>query len=193
MVCKSFYESYKDYSHLLICQTDALVFSDEILKWINYDYSYIGAPWFVGMDKPVKPLNFLGVGNGGLSMREIEVFINVLSNPIKTCIDEFMKHCIKKSIVNFLTKKFLFYYRYKFKNSDLNEDYFWGVVVPEYFEYFKVPDPLIAADFSFEVQPEYLYKIKNMKLPFGCHAWERYEKNFWLNIFNKHGINLPGQ
>lgn len=36
-----------------------------------------------------------------------------------------------------------------------------------------------AADFSFEANPSYLFSIIG-KLPFGCHAFEKYEyEEFW--------------
>ena len=47
-----------------------------------------------------------------------------------------------------------------------------------------------AIKFSFEVMPSYLYKLNNNVLPFGCHAFEKYESDFWKIIFNKNNINL---
>jgi GT2 family glycosyltransferase len=43
----------------------------------------------------------------------------------------------------------------------------------------KLPDSSISMNFSFEKYPDYLYSI-NRKIPFGCHAWGKYEYNtFW--------------
>lgn len=33
--------------------------------------------------------------------------------------------------------------------------------------------------FSFEVNPGFLFEQKAFKFPFGCHAWEKYEPEFW--------------
>ena len=43
-----------------------------------------------------------------------------------------------------------------------------------------VPDELEAARFSFEVHPRYLYNRIGGQLPFGCHAFEKWEYDtFW--------------
>ena len=43
-----------------------------------------------------------------------------------------------------------------------------------------VCEELDDSSFSFEMCPEKLYDLNNMKLPFGCHAWEL-NLNFWRN------------
>ena len=51
----------------------------------------------------------------------------------------------------------------------------------------QLPPFDVALKFAFEVNPSYLYDINNEKLPFGCHAFEKYEYNtFW----QKH-IKIP--
>jgi hypothetical protein len=45
----------------------------------------------------------------------------------------------------------------------------------------NLPDWKEALAFSIEQNPQTGYKILG-KLPFGCHAWERYEPNFWKGI-----------
>ena len=45
------------------------------------------------------------------------------------------------------------------------------------------PEEAIA--FSFELSPSYLYKLNGNYLPFGCHAWYKYEyENFWKQHIN---------
>ncbi len=44
-----------------------------------------------------------------------------------------------------------------------------------------VPSPVEACAFAFERSPRYLYEKNANILPFGCHAWEKYDKAFWLN------------
>ena len=34
---------------------------------------------------------------------------------------------------------------------------------------------------GFELEPRYLYNLNQKKLPFGCHAWEKHEPDFWKN------------
>jgi hypothetical protein len=33
--------------------------------------------------------------------------------------------------------------------------------------------------FSFEVAPRYCFKMNRERLPFGCHAWSKYDQEFW--------------
>lgn len=71
--------------------------------------------------------------------------------------------------------------------DDGNEDVFWGLVVPQKCSFFKVAPPEIALKFSFEVKPKYLYTVNNKQLPFGCHAWNRYEPKFWRQFIELSG------
>tara|TARA_B110000503_G_scaffold142058_1_gene237602 strand:- start:236 stop:961 length:726 start_codon:yes stop_codon:yes gene_type:complete len=94
MLSQNFYKSFSKYDYLIICQTDGFLINDifkfqkEILK-----YDYIGAPWkkpfyenyfSVHNIKILKTLTFLfnfkklQVGNGGVSIRRIAKFIEVL-------------------------------------------------------------------------------------------------------------------
>ena len=68
---------------MLIVQTDAWIFKDELQKWCNMEYDYIGAPW-CHLCKNVHNCNYEEVadqksivGNGGLSLRYIKKFQDV--------------------------------------------------------------------------------------------------------------------
>jgi hypothetical protein len=41
-----------------------------------------------------------------------------------------------------------------------------------------------AIKFSFEANPEFLFEKNNYQLPFGCHAWQRYDPLFWEKYIN---------
>ncbi len=43
----------------------------------------------------------------------------------------------------------------------------------------RVPPPQQAAFFSFERRPNLLYTWTEKKLPFGCHAYKKYNSDFW--------------
>ncbi|MFR9592423.1 MAG: DUF5672 family protein, partial [Rikenellaceae bacterium] len=45
MLSEEFYSIFSDYEYMLVCQTDAVVFRDELLEWCDKGYDYIGAPW----------------------------------------------------------------------------------------------------------------------------------------------------
>ena len=50
-----FYEAFETYSHLLICQPDAMALKPELGHWINQPYDYIGAPWPNGFELTIHP------------------------------------------------------------------------------------------------------------------------------------------
>ena len=69
-----------------------------------------------------------------------------------------------------------------FDFGTLNEDFIWGIVIGSTFKDFNLPNFKMAIQFSFETRPSFLYDKNNRQLPFGCHAWRRYEfKSFWYN------------
>ena len=180
MLSKTFYSNYLEYEYLLIVQADAIVISDQLKDWCDKGYSYVGAPWFVGLNQPNKPLMFLGVGNGGFSLRRVEHFINVLSRiryiPNKLDVT---RNSLSRRFLSFIKNEIIFSYNVYPLLPVANEDYFWGMLVPKKIQYFNVPTPQLAAEFAFEVEPRYLFRMLDNKLPFGCHAWEKYDLEFW--------------
>jgi hypothetical protein len=170
-----FYARFLDYRFILIYQLDAFVFRDELEQWCGLNYDYIGAPW-----EDVKPSwgyyskllhdvplihRFLtivkllkcpprNVGNGGFSLRKT------------------MSHYRISSILNRKTG-----------TGRLHEDIFWSFVVPAHIPWYTIPKPDVALRFAFEVRPRESFMKNNCKLPFGCHAWARYDKEFWMSIF----------
>jgi hypothetical protein len=189
-----FYRRFDCYEYMLVVQTDALVFSDQLEEWCDRNYSYVGAPWFRGLTRPTRPLTFLGVGNGGFSLRKVHDCMMILSSPeylppvsgkvpLRFCeilrLNRFVMHCLK------------FSFSYPPIRLSVNEDIFWGVVVPNRCALFSVPTSEDAISFSFEVLPEYLFELNGGRLPFGCHAWEKYNLQFWRNILGRMGRDLP--
>ena len=79
MLSLSFYQVFKQYEFILIYQLDALVFSDKLTWFCNLKYDYIGAPWLTGCITQVKgQLQYIHVGNGGLSLRNVEACTKLL-------------------------------------------------------------------------------------------------------------------
>lgn len=189
-----FYSRFDCYEYMLVAQTDVLVFSDQLDEWCDCNFSYIGAPWVQGIECPDLPLAFLGVGNGGFSLRKIYDFKKVLSfprylpsvSPMLSLHQSIINQCIQ-----FVKHRLIFSYSYYPFRPKINEDVFWGSVVPERCEFFCVPKPEEAIPFAFEVAPEYLFELNGHKLPFGCHAWEKYNLEFWRYTLGKSGMDLP--
>lgn len=164
MLSKHFYRLFNAFDYMLLIQTDAIVFRDELDDWCERGYDYIGAPWPDGqVIRPLcigsyplinrllywlyKPVHKY-VGNGGLSMRNISAALEILD-----------KHWF---VAN---------------TWDRYEDLFWALYSR------NVPGETEASMFSLEQDASNYYRANGNLLPFGCHAWERYEPEFWRAQF----------
>jgi hypothetical protein len=162
MLSLGFYKRFIDYDFMLIYQLDAYVFRDDLEKWCQMGYDYIGAPLISKFSIFLNGKNILkNTLNGGFSLRKVSSFIKVLIN---------------NNGENRILSKFI--------RGGRNEDEFFSLYANKVDTGFKVAPPEVAMDFSFERSPEKLYKLTNCKLPFGCHAWEKYNLKFWKNFIN---------
>lgn len=207
---KGFYERFvHQYEYILIYQLDAWVFRNEVQYWCDKKYDYIGAPWFKAInargEAPVYSKEFDGVGNGGLTLRRIEYCINILSynqfypylkpdflwkmlwhhhriqNGYNVTV-ALVLTLLKTAIKAFGIHNNLYWFLHKKHKQPINEDYVFSLwAIHSYLkEPPSIPAALEAALFSFEVHPSYLFYELNRKLPFGCHAFEKWEYNdFW--------------
>lgn len=195
LLSSAFYRVFSNYRFMLIVQPDALVFSDMLNDWMEKDYSYIGAPWFYGMEQPERPLKFLGVGNGGLSLRRIDDFIRVLSQPRYIPNSFAIKAGSKRKalgrFIRYIYHRYFFAYNIAPLLPRVNEDIFWGILVPDKFKFFLVPTPVEAIRFAFDAEPAFLYELTDHQLPFGCHAWEKYDLGFWKEVLLAENMVLP--
>ncbi len=187
MLNLDFYKTFSDYRYMLIYQLDALVFSDDLLKWTKKDYDYIGAPWLASEDGA----SFDSLGNGGLSLRKINTFITVLesrdlfysqSKYYNTSYRARIKYMLiirifKKLIKYNFSLNYLKLFLYLYKE---NEDYFWAFYAKFFTKIFVLPTVEESLKFSFEVNPSLSFNYNKNVLPFGAHAWHKYDLNFWL-------------
>ena len=177
LMSREFYEMFADCEYVLICQTDAWIFRDELEEWCDRGYDYIGAPWpkrkvydnplincylrlrkwlFSSPTHILRQEGFDKIGNGGLSLRRIESFISACDR-YADILDYFKCH----------------------HGTRYNEDWFWAIVPKE----FSYPSVSEALGFSFDVKPELCFELSNGKLPFGCHGWyKRKMYAFWQPI-----------
>ena len=181
MMSPNFYNAFKGYEYVLIYQTDAYVFSGNLDYWCEKGYDYVGAPWFKTKEyQSDLEKAFIGVGNGGLSLRKTNSMLKVLNTfkyiySSKECI-QFLKSkkdvgTIKKilSLIKSFTVSNNFHHL--FNNFGNNEDYFWGIYVPKSFAWYKTPDMTTGLQFSFEKRVAESYELNNKSLPMGCHKW----------------------
>ncbi len=188
LTSKKFYSRFKSYDFLLLYQLDAWVFNDELNFWCESNYDYIGAPWYEKFHEASKESRFTGIGNGGFSLRKISSYLKVL-NSLSYIIkpSDLLKNYSKIKSLRDLLKLPLIILDltirnntfFLFKNYRHNEDFFWGHYAPINFKWFRVPSEDVAIKFSFETNPDLLFNKNKNKLPFGCHAWEKYNADFW--------------
>lgn len=196
LLSDEFYASFNEYRYILIYQLDALVFSDQLSDWCAKGYDYIGAPWIV----PPAPgfVETPCVGNGGFSLRRIEAFSRVLNS--KTYFQEPAEYWSNfaegKSIIQkakHLPRGFLKrlrtyngarweaarWTRDGFSRYGPNEDLFWSLRATHYDPEFKIAGVGDALKFAFELEPRRCYELNSYQLPFGCHGWAKYDRDFW--------------
>ena len=200
MLSFDFYHSFKEYDYMLIYQLDAWVFRDEFDYWCEKEYDYIGAPWFENHGSFEEGNKHWVAGNGGFSLRRIPSFINLFKNKIRFDKVELMKiHPPEKLLIKKIKRKILIwiqslglkkdlqYFTEKYANN--NEDTFWVHFFQKKERKLKIANFNESIRFSFEQSPNYLFELNKQQLPFGCHAWEKYEyDSFWSKyiITTKH-------
>lgn len=185
------YKAYAKYKYMLIYQLDAWVFCDELLDWCNRGYDYVGAPWITS---PVwnNPYNVM-VGNGGFSLRRIGYFIHVFEcqNDRLFPFTRWIKNNYHRTLFGTL-KSFISFFSsrntlncYIKENRNVYEDGFWCVMLHTTHFRMKLPSFDEACGFSFEKSPSKLYRQNGNRLPFGCHAFRKYEyQEFWSQFID---------
>lgn len=159
-----FYKGFSEYEFILIYQLDAFVFRDELADWCKKGFDYIGSPSLHQEEFDSLPegsgqifADALSrrrfVLNGGLSLRRIPAFIRYLK-----IYDRF-------------------YPAWKGNEDMLFSQEATRLIPMKLF--MKLPTWQEALRFSFEKSPAASYELTNRQLPFACHAWERYDPEFW--------------
>ena len=201
LMTEQFYRAFSDYEYILIYQLDCLVFANNLEQWCRKNWDYVGAPWLNNSADPTQ--GFLGVGNGGLSLRRVKSALTVLAS--KELLEDpkergrktgrrskfLYEHLdfapkLRRGIV--AAKTFLHRYGYhnnvrwhvrQLAKTNSHEDLFWSFDAPKIMATFRIPEPEGALEFAFEMAPRYCFKLNFGRLPFGCHAWAKYDREFW--------------
>ena len=188
LMTSHFYTQFIAFEYLLVFQTDAMIVRGDLTKFIQLDKVYIGAPW---IDKNRATQKLL-IGNGGLSLRKVDYFIEVTRlNSISLSKWWFkfpQQRFLRWGVVGLLFPLFyvldvvvkvfgrsLFFD--KMRLHSVAEDVSFARWLVQH--HTDMPTLEEAVDFSFESNPRRCYEINNQRLPFGCHAWERYDLEFW--------------
>ena len=164
---EEFYKRFFVYEYMLLYQLDAFVFSDRLLEFCNFGYDYIGAPLPRGADywHELKAR----VGNGGVSLRRIDSAIRILQDR------EYISKRISCVVPNF--------YKY--------EDLFWGYCGACVDIEFSCAPVALAKRFSMEHDIGHAFRKFPDGLPFGCHAWNKVNCDYWYSIIQQYGYKMP--
>jgi len=205
----AFYRKLLNWTHVLVFQLDAWILGGNLDEWLNQNFTYIGAPWCpqLGNDPDCC---VEGVGNGGLSLRNISEMIKILESPkfrffpVRSLEDIILasniftayhhhRHLLWPAVfakrllallVGFLAWPFavknnLSYYA----RIGVNEDIILGLYCPKVYKWMRMPSLAEAAHFSIESNAKQVCSAFSVGVPFGCHAWERRDIDFFLDSF----------
>ena len=192
-----FWEKFADYEYVLMYHLDALVFSDQLQDWCDQGLDYIGAPFLICSDAPWVRVE--RCGNGGFALYRVPSVLKVLWNrylddPWKYFEDhfwrfiEFQRKClrpVRAAMPSWMKGRATASLRGQLKKMDhveVNErgnDLFWSDKAKHYLPEFKVGSLEQGLAFAFEMEPRRCLERTGGRMPFGCHAWGRYDRAFW--------------
>lgn len=155
-----FYELFFDFEYILIYQLDAFVFEDKLEYFCNLEYDYIGAEWLYGLECHSHNQNLWYFGNGGFSLRRVNAFTKWISE--------------NKEMVDYARML-------------LPEDLAISIYGRDYL---KIASRNVAMEFSYDMHPEECFRMQGERLPFGCHAWDRFDTLFWKRVIDSYGYNV---
>ena len=192
----AFYQEFSDYEFIFFHHLDSLAFSDQLPYWCDTDVDYIGPPFVKCSDSPwvTNPR----VGNGGFTLLRVEKALKVLNNRHRSKPGAYWRDLFAwnatPSWISSLEKVRDFFpfsiiarrlLREWEETQDpaavnRNSDIFWSDDAVRYLPDFKVATLEQGLRFAFEVSPKTCLEMNGGKMPFGCHAWARYDRDFWL-------------
>ena len=207
LLSEEFYERFRQYEWLLICQLDAWVLKDELAQWCAMPYDFWGAPiparWEFYMDGKIRDV----VGNGGFSLRRISAFLEVLragDSPMytrKMLLHYVVQHCCSGNFLRALIPLIRLTGLFNRRGSCLDilrrqgccEDMVFCVLSsPELEPHLKFPSLQEAA--AFALDGNFLWKyfdLSGRRIPFGLHAWHKAEGMAFLERFSE-GLGAGG-
>jgi hypothetical protein len=190
-----FYKCFEDYKYILMHHLDALVFSDSLMEWCATGVDYIGAPWLPCPDNAWMKEAEPRVGAGGLSLMKVSAMLEVLREryrrePVTYWEDRFagaisVLPMILKYPWRLVPERLRglrgqrVRRRLRVEVNARNNDLFWSYQAPKYVPGFRIADWKTGLRFAFEGGPRQCFELNDRKLPFGCHGWPKYDREFW--------------
>jgi hypothetical protein len=166
LVSPRFYKTFKDYRYIFIHHLDSLVLSDQLTEWCDRGFDFIAPPWIRYEGAPYEGLPIENhIGNGGFSLRKVDSFLRVLRilRTPKPTLDYLLRITGRRTRIE----------------DRRGEDIFWGTMAAGIDPAFRVAPLETALEYAFECNPRLCLEMNNGKLPFGGHAWPRYDRAFW--------------
>jgi len=168
-----FYQRFLPYEYILICHMDAFVFRDELAKWCDLGYDYIGSviysdSWIHGEDSLARRLTGFRIpeyfGNGGFALKKVATFHRITSK-FKLYLD-------------------IYHWQRKLRKAGLLNDIFIAQHFPKLSPSFRIPPKAVAQGFGAEYVkwPEHELPFNNQELeslPFGVHGWIQFHPEYW--------------
>jgi hypothetical protein len=158
LIDPAFYERFREYEFMLIYQLDAYVFSDQLEYWCAQNFDYMGAPklklrHYQNPGHVDIPYIHRVLFNGGFSLRKIKPIIRFLK----------IYHAL---LPKWVANEDCMFSVYERRALPLR----WMLRLPTWQQGLK---------FAIEKNPHLGFKLNGDSLPFGCHAWEKYNPKFW--------------
>lgn len=165
MMGAGFYQYFAKYSHMLVLQTDAVALRDDLDRWMATPYDYVGAPW-------TKPYAItVPEADNAFANQTFHIYVGnggFSLRRIASCIQAIQE-------LGWLVQK-----------VPMDEDLFFAMA-GQMSQRFLVPNAVTAAAFALEANPRAFCAMAGA-LPMGGHAWERWDKEFWLEQFALAGL-----
>jgi hypothetical protein len=184
MIAPLVYDRLSGRSHILVHEPDSLVLRDELDHWCRQPFDYIGAPWFEGFSDPAPHAAPIGVGNFGLSLLRVDAVRAALTSRQRW---QPLTARMRRGLQAIRARGQL---RSTWRFYDGHCDIFWSAVVPTLVPSFRVAPIAAALRFSWEVLPARCFELTGGQLPFGFHAWARYDRDFLLPHLKQSGVDL---
>jgi hypothetical protein len=191
-----FYRAFAAYEYILIYHLDSLVFSDELMRWCEAGWDYIGAPWL-----PCEDMPWVGeaqVGNGGFTLMKLSSVLQVLENrhrqkPITYWSDLLLRNTRLTRPLFRTLERMQPWVRLQALDSVVahwqrsqnpavfgcSNDVFWSCEAEQYLPSFRIAPVEEGLRFAFEGAPRLCFELNQQRLPFGCHAWTKFDRGFW--------------
>lgn len=190
-----FYREFEDSEFIFFHHLDSLVLSDRLDDWCGADYDWIGAPWIRCRDSPWVRRD--RVGNGGCALLRVSKAIGVLTTRHRTRPSTFWLDLFACRAPRLLVRWIEAWERamptatlparlmrewrevHDPARHHRNNDVFWSDLAVLYDPGFRVAPLQAGLEFAFEVSPRTCLDMNGGRMPFGCHAWTRYDRSFW--------------